>query len=51
MARFAPGSGGYSQEALVGLKDLFLSRLYELDDVREGIASFEERRKPEWKHC
>lgn len=30
--------------------DLFLSRLYKIEDVNEGIASFNEKRKPEWKH-
>jgi len=30
--------------------DLFLSRLYKIEDVNEGIASFREKRKPEWKH-
>jgi cyclohexa-1,5-dienecarbonyl-CoA hydratase len=30
--------------------DLFLSRLYKIEDVNEGISSFNEKRKPEWKH-
>ena len=38
------------EEQLDGFKKLFLSKLYELEDVTEGIASFEERRAPEWKH-
>ncbi len=37
-------------EELERLKRLFLDRLYLLEDVREGIASFEEKRKPVWKH-
>ncbi len=37
-------------ERLESFKELFLSKLYQLDDVAEGIASFEERRAPEWKH-
>ncbi len=32
------------------VKDLFLNRLYKIEDVNEGIASFTEKRKPEWKH-
>jgi cyclohexa-1,5-dienecarbonyl-CoA hydratase len=37
-------------EGLDDFKNLFLSELYCLDDVAEGIASFEQRRPPEWKH-
>jgi len=37
-------------EQLDIFKELFLSKLYVLEDVAEGIASFEERRSPEWKH-
>jgi len=37
-------------EGLDHFKTLFLSELYRLDDVAEGIASFEERRKPVWQH-
>jgi cyclohexa-1,5-dienecarbonyl-CoA hydratase len=32
------------------VRDLFLDRLYKIEDVNEGIASFREKRKPEWKH-
>jgi cyclohexa-1,5-dienecarbonyl-CoA hydratase len=32
------------------VKDLFLDRLYKIEDVNEGIASFTGKRKPEWKH-
>jgi cyclohexa-1,5-dienecarbonyl-CoA hydratase len=39
-----------SADRLEVFKKLFLSELYTLDDVAEGIASFEERRPPEWKH-
>ena len=31
-------------------KDLFLNQLYKIEDVNEGIASFAEKRRPEWKH-
>ena len=37
-------------ERLDAFKAVFLSELYRLEDVAEGIASFEERRAPEWKH-
>jgi len=39
-----------SAERLDFFKKLFLSKLYDLEDVAEGIASFENRRPPEWKH-
>jgi cyclohexa-1,5-dienecarbonyl-CoA hydratase len=44
------GSDGYRRESLERLKGLFMDKLYRIEDVAEGIASFEERRKPEWKH-
>jgi len=31
-------------------KELFLGRLYTIEDLNEGIASFAEKRRPEWKH-
>jgi cyclohexa-1,5-dienecarbonyl-CoA hydratase len=37
-------------ERLDVFKALFMSELYRLEDVVEGIASFEERRAPVWKH-
>jgi cyclohexa-1,5-dienecarbonyl-CoA hydratase len=37
-------------DGLDHFKALFMSELYRLDDVAEGIKSFEERRRPEWKH-
>jgi cyclohexa-1,5-dienecarbonyl-CoA hydratase len=30
--------------------DLFINDLYKIEDVREGIASFREKRKAQWKH-
>jgi enoyl-CoA hydratase/carnithine racemase len=30
--------------------DLFVNDLYKIEDVREGIASFREKRKAQWKH-
>jgi len=38
------------EERLDHFKALFMSELYHLEDVAEGIESFEERRPPEWKH-
>jgi cyclohexa-1,5-dienecarbonyl-CoA hydratase len=46
----ADGFDERSAERLGDFKELFLSRLYTLEDVAEGIASFEQRRKPEWIH-
>jgi len=31
-------------------KRLFLDELYRTEDVEEGISSFEQKRKPEWRH-
>jgi len=39
-----------SAERLDAFKAVFLSELYRLEDVAEGIKSFEERRPPDWKH-
>jgi cyclohexa-1,5-dienecarbonyl-CoA hydratase len=36
--------------ALKGVSDLFLNTLMKTTDTLEGIASFEERRKPVWKN-
>lgn len=37
-------------EGLDAQIDLFLGPLYEIEDVSEGIASFAEKRRPDWKH-
>jgi len=37
-------------KALQGASDLFLNTLMKTDDTLEGIKSFEEKRKPEWKN-
>ncbi len=44
------GSGGYDRPALEGMNNLFVEKLFDIEDVAEGIASFEERRKPSWKN-
>ena len=36
--------------ALQGVSDLFLNTLMKTEDTLEGIASFYEKRKPEWKN-
>jgi len=36
--------------ALEGVSDLFLNTLMKTEDVLEGIASYEEKRKPVWKN-
>ena len=36
--------------ALEGVSDLFLNTLMKTEDTLEGIASYEEKRQPEWKN-
>jgi cyclohexa-1,5-dienecarbonyl-CoA hydratase len=38
------------QPALAGVSDLFLNTLMKTEDTLEGIASYEEKRKPVWKN-
>jgi len=40
---------GFSK-ALQGVSDLFLNTLMKTEDTLEGIRSFEEKRKPQWKN-
>jgi cyclohexa-1,5-dienecarbonyl-CoA hydratase len=42
--------GGPFEEARLTAERVFLSELMALDDVREGIASFYEKRRPVWKN-
>ena len=37
-------------QALAGVSDLFLNTLMKTEDTLEGIASYEEKRKPVWKN-
>jgi cyclohexa-1,5-dienecarbonyl-CoA hydratase len=37
-------------QAIESVSDLFLNTLMKTEDVLEGIASFEEKRKPVWKN-
>lgn len=37
-------------QALAGVTDLFLNRLMKTEDTLEGINSFSEKRKPNWKN-
>ena len=36
--------------AVKGVSDLFLNELMKTEDTLEGIASFEEKRRPVWKN-
>jgi len=38
------------KQALSGVSDLFLNTLMKTEDTLEGIASFEEKRRPVWKN-
>ncbi len=44
------GAGADDGASLRKLTELFVSKLYRLADVEEGIAAFEQKRKPVWKH-
>jgi cyclohexa-1,5-dienecarbonyl-CoA hydratase len=47
---FLLGSGRPDAERVAELNGLFMERLYQHQDVHEGIASFLEKRKPTWTH-
>ena len=38
------------RSAVNGVSELFLNELMKTEDTLEGIASFEEKRKPVWKN-
>lgn len=42
--------GNNFDTTLAGVTDLFLNTLMKTEDTLEGIRSFEEKRKPEWKN-
>ena len=42
--------GMNAEDALEGVSDLFLNTLMKTEDTLEGIASFYEKRKPDWKN-
>ena len=44
------GTGGVDDEGLKWQCDKFLSDLYQIEDVQEGIASFAEKRRPQWRN-
>jgi cyclohexa-1,5-dienecarbonyl-CoA hydratase len=46
----AIGAGAGDEKESAALREMFLGDLYRIEDVEEGIASFEGKRKPEWKH-
>ncbi len=49
-AALARGWTDERETRLADLKQRFLSELYRLEDVEEGMRSFRERRAPSWKH-
>ena len=44
------GTGGVDHKGLQWQCDKFLDDLYKIEDVGEGIASFAEKRRPQWKN-
>ena len=38
------------EEGLPVIEDIYLNKLMKLEDAHEGLVSFLEKRKPEWKH-
>ena len=39
------------KEMLPGIEEMYVTKLMETNDANEGINSFLEKRKPEWKNC
>jgi len=44
------GAGSRFQSALGEVEDLYLNELMKTEDAHEGVRSFMEKRKPEWRH-
>ena len=44
------GAGSSFQSALIEVEDLYLNELMKTEDAHEGVRSFMEKRKPEWRH-
>jgi len=44
------GAGTRFQSALGEVEDLYLNELMKTEDAHEGVRSFMEKRKPEWRH-
>ena len=38
-------------KAMESVSDLFLNELMKTEDTLEGIKSFEEKRRPQWRNC
>ncbi len=47
---FHKATSEINRQRMDDMNKLFIDELYKIEDVAEGIASFAERRKPEWKH-
>jgi enoyl-CoA hydratase/carnithine racemase len=52
MTRAALDLGGQTnfQSALTEVENLYLHELMKTEDAQEGVRSFMEKRKPEWRH-
>ena len=44
------GAGSSFQSALAEVENLYLNELMKTEDAHEGVRSFMEKRKPEWRH-
>lgn len=44
------GTGSSFQSALAEVENLYLNELMKTEDAHEGVRSFMEKRKPEWRH-
>jgi cyclohexa-1,5-dienecarbonyl-CoA hydratase len=44
------GAGSSFQSTLAAVENLYLNELMKTEDAHEGVRSFMEKRKPEWRH-